>query len=362
MKYLKKFDTHAEYEAAKEALPTHNTSICADEQITGDTYSVVHYDEIINRSIMLKKATEVENYTISLTHNPDFTNVDYFIIDGEKVEKSTSINLEGIGVHTVYIVLKEGTTEFPNNLLLGLDESFVKVTIPTIINKVGSQSFAGSTSDVYEFKGIITATSFVSFADMTLNSFDFKHLIEIGQASFERTIINTTDLNLPILKEIKGSGLCRLNGVENITIGKFLESTVGTTFMECPNLKSVVIDSIILPEIKDGEFTTCPNLETVNIKSRNLTKVGDTAFQSCPKLKTVTLRSEVLESIGLNAFDGCTALTTVNIYALVPPTIQEDLFDSADLSTLRIRVKRGLGDVYKEAWPQYADNINAMLR
>ena len=127
-------------------------------------------------------------------------------------------------------------------------------------------------------------------------------------------------------------------------------------FNGCSSLTSVTIPDSVT-NIGGGAFRGCTSLTNINIPD-SVTNIGNYAFQSCSSLKSVTIPDSVT-SIGYGAFRNCSSLASITVNATTPPTLSGGEFYNTN--DCPIFVEEDRVDVYKAAWPQYADRIQAIL-
>ncbi len=108
--------------------------------------------------------------------------------------------------------------------------------------------------------------------------------------------------------------------------------------------------------ISEGAFQEA-NLKSIDIPNR-VTSIGNYAFQNCPHLESVSIPASVT-SIGEGAFWWCGMLAKVSIYAPSLTTYGTMAFE-ANAAGRKIYVLPEAVNTYKDGWPAYADDIEAM--
>lgn len=87
-----------------------------------------------------------------------------------------------------------------------------------------------------------------------------------------------------------------------------------------------------------------------------VTRINQYTFFRFSNLKRVAI-SDSITSIGDMAFNGCSGLFNITINATTPPTLGNEVFDGTNQCP--IYVPSGSVNAYKNAWPQYANRIQA---
>ena len=257
MKYIKKFDRHADYEAyingGGAVLP--NVSYCVD-------LNEVHFNKYTpqpeTRIVATFNVTDTTNPTDIVGFYEDKTGNIYFTSLFESIE------IDGILQNSVV-----GYYQFDT-----IGEHTIKYTLtdPTSIGLSAFQGCTGLTS--------VTIPSGVT---------------SIGQFAFQGC-----------------------TGLTSVTIPSSVTSIEKDVFGDCTGLTSVELSNN-LTSINEYAFNGCRSLTLIEIPS-GVTSIGLSAFNSCTGLTSVTIPSGVT-SIGQFAFYGCTGLTAFTTYATTPPTL-----------------------------------------
>ena len=260
MKYLKLFNTHAEYEAftATTEFIKPNVSHCVQE-------NEVHYNPFVPSETRLMVTYNVEDasqptrlyYYEAEEGNEEWwtRGIDMFDkveIDGTEVSVADLDAAEGmyqltVGEHTVAYTLKD-----PTFIGLELDE---QTGTPTKIGAI--------------FMGCTAITSVTIPNSVTT----------IGERVFQ---------------------YC--NGLTSATIGSGVTSIGKGAFYGCSSLTSIDIPSGVT-SIGGSAFSECGGLASVTIPD-SVTTIGNGAFNSCSNLTSVTIGNGVT-SIGKGAFGCC---------------------------------------------------------
>lgn len=139
-KFLKRFDTHSQYESYTANTDTFilpNVSICDDQP------TVVHYNPWIERRIVAKfNVTDTSNPTVIINSDDWVSAIE---IDGvEQPSVITAYTFDSLGTHTVKYTLADQTSigekAFQNCLAV------TKVIIPDSVETIGNRVFRYCTS------------------------------------------------------------------------------------------------------------------------------------------------------------------------------------------------------------------------
>lgn len=132
--FITKFDTTAQYNAAKDSLAKPHVSLTKDD-------GTVHYDKD-NRVVVKFNVSSTSNPTKILSYIPTFAKVE---IDGvEMTPIGTGYTFDTVGEHEVKYTLTDETT-------IG-DQAFyyctelMSITIPDSVTTIGNESFISCTS------------------------------------------------------------------------------------------------------------------------------------------------------------------------------------------------------------------------
>lgn len=193
MKYLKKFNTHTEYEEARQNLILPNVSLCAQE-------NEVHYNPWVETMVVAKynvtESTKTQMILGFRQTGPSssgittaFTNV---YVDGNKIEISdanVNYTFDTVGEHTVKYELKDPTRINADAFNGHINGNFsgvkaVSITIPGSVTYIGSAAFSSCSS-------LSTITSYIMNAPSVLGgtflgvSHDGTLYVPIGSSGYE---------------------------------------------------------------------------------------------------------------------------------------------------------------------------------
>ena len=119
-----------------------------------------------------------------------------------------------------------------------------------------------------------------------------------------------TSVTIPNSVTSIGNEAFRGCGLESLTIGNGVTSINDNTFAFCSGLTNVTIPDNVT-SIGRSAFNSCSGLTSVTI-GNGVTSIGEYAFSDCTSLTSVTIPDSVT-SIGSYAFSDCSGLTSVTI-------------------------------------------------
>ena len=133
------------------------------------------------------------------------------------------------------------------------------------------------------------------------------------------------------------------DSTDEITIDENVEVIANYAFANNENLQKVILHENI--EISDGVFYNAKNLTTVEGQVDTI-RLGAYAFANCTKLSSISLSNDI-EVIGSYAFNGCSSLTELNLEGLV------------SLSTLEHHALANLHNIYELTVPSSVIEITS---
>ena len=325
-KYLKKFDTHSEYESyitsSDKILP--NVSYCEDN-------NDVHYNPWTDPRVIAKFNVEDETEPVALYGNDYgaiaselFSKVE---IDGEEVSISDLDDIGGFytfettGEHTVKYTLLD--SEVIGDGAFNYCSNLTSITIPSGVTSIGEEAFSGCSGltsiNIPNSVTTIGESAFSScsgFTSITIPS----SLTSIGVGAFYycsglksmsvesgNTVYDSRN-NCNAIIETATNTL--LYGCKNTIIPNSVTSIGYRAFFMCSSLTSINIPNGVT-SIDDGAFDSCSSLTTIEM-SNSVTSIGERSFYNCTSLTSINISSSVT-SIGNGAFQGCSGLTSMNI-------------------------------------------------
>ena len=252
-KYLKKFDTHSEYESyitsSDKILP--NVSYCEDN-------NDVHYNPWTDPRVIAKFNVEDETEPVALYGNDYgaiaselFSKVE---IDGEEVSISDLDDIGGFytfettGEHTVKYTLLD--SEVIGDGAFNYCSNLTSITIPSGVTSIGEEAFSGCSG---------------------LTSINIPNSVTtIGAAAFY-DCSSLTSITIPdSVTSISVNAFSGCSSLTSVTIPNSVTSIGGNAFRYCTSLTSVTIPNSVTT-IGAGVFGNCNSL-TRNRRNRNIRK------------------------------------------------------------------------------------------
>lgn len=232
-KFLKRFDTHSQYESYTANTDTFilpNVSICDDQP------TVVHYNPWIERRIVAKfNVTDTSNPTVIINSDDWVSAIE---IDGvEQPSVITAYTFDSLGTHTVKYTLADqtsiGTNAFRNCLAV------TKVIIPDNVETIGNRAFMSCDN--------LTA---VTIGNM---------VTEIGAYAFFRCS-SLTSISIPDSVETIGDyAFSRCDNPLSATIGRGVTSIGSSAFDSCYSLASITVKATMPPTLGSLVFRNTNN-------------------------------------------------------------------------------------------------------
>ena len=242
------------------------------------------------------------------------------------------------------IVIESGVTGI-GNFAFSRFEKLESVSIPASVTSIGKAAFGecGSNAD---------AALTVSFAEgSTLES--------IGEGAFRYANLKSIDIPNSVTSIGFGAFTSCYN-LESVSIPASVTSIDTYAFEECGSNAAALTVSFAegSTPLTIGENAFCnAKLKSIDIPNR-VTSIGVGAFVNCTHLESVSIPASVT-SIGIYAFAYCEMLAKVSIYAPSLTTYGTNAF-AGNAAGRKIYVLPTAVDTYKNGWPVYAADIEAM--
>ena len=356
-KYLKLFETHTEYEEARQNLILPNVSLCAQE-------NEVHYNPLTPPPMNIIRYEASEKLTETTS------------------DKSSGLHTNKFNTTIVSHTFENGvgTIEFEEDVTTIYKYAFYNCGNMTSIdlpNSVTSICIDGNVSDG-AFQYCYGLTSITIPNSVTT----------IGKCTFMNSGLISIDIPNNVTT-IGSSAFSNCSGLTSVTIPSGVTS-IGRAFGSCANLESIVVNNsnttydsrnncnaiietatntlingcknTIIPEgitsIGQAAFLECSGLTSITIPN-SVTSIGDGAFNGCRGLTSINIPSGVT-TIGDSAFNLCSYLTSITVEATTPPTLGSSTF--LNTNNCPIYVPAASVETYKAAsnWSYYASRIQAI--
>ena len=362
-KYLKKFETHSEYNTyitgSDKVLP--NVSYCEDN-------NDVHYNPWTDPRVIAKFNVSDTSSATNIMHSSATSTFSEIEIDGV-VQPSvvSSYTFDTTGEHVVKYTLADPTTigQSAFETCTGL----TNITIPNSVSSIGNYAF-------FNCSGLTTITIPNSVTSIGESAFQFcSYLTNItipngvtsidNQAFFYCTSITSITIpdsvttigyrpfqgctSLMNIKVDSGNSVydsrnnCNaiietatntlIQGCQNTVIPNSVTTIGNGAFCDFTNLTSIGgIDSGASIEIPDSvtsitqmAFFGCTGLTSVEIPN-SVTTIGNQTFSNCRGLTSIVIGAGIT-SLGDNIFFGCMKLESITSLATTAPTASTQTFN-----------------------------------
>ena len=323
MKYLKKFNTHSEYEAYvnSDEYITPNVSLCEQEDevhitpwVETRVVTIYNVTDISSPTKIGYKETAIHNFSkieIDGVELPSVVSAYTFSTTGEHTVKYTLANPTRIDDYAFQECTSLTSITIPNSVtsiyngVFGACNGLTSITIPSSVTILGGSAF-------YQCYNLIKA--------------DFASIENLCYIQMSNTYSNPLNYAQHLF----------INGreVSNVIIPDSVQYVSQYAFRKCISLISVIIGNGVV-------------------------NIGDEAFRICTSLTSATIGSGVT-SISHNAFQNCSSLNSITCLATTPPTLGVYVFN--DTNDCPIYVPSQSVQAYQEAenWTAYASRIQAI--
>ena len=289
-KYLKKFNSHAEYNAftATTAFILPNVSLCVNEDD-------LHYNPLVrvsgvtlDKSELSIKEGDTETLVASvLPYNASNKNITWSSSDDSVATVSSNGVVSGVSVGNADITV---TTE---------DGGFIAQCATTVKNyKVITYTATAKLHETTSSSGLHTNSfSGTSGQQLTMVSHTFED--GVGTVTFNGDIAS-----------IGTYAFYYCNGLTSIDIPDSVTSISDSAFTNCTSLTSIDIPDSVT-SIGNQAFSGCSSLTSIEIPN-GVTSIGNQCFNSCTSLTSATIGNGVT-SINVGTFFQCKGLTSIEI-------------------------------------------------
>ena len=315
-KYLKKFNSHAEYNAftATTAFILPNVSLCVNEDD-------LHYNPLVrvsgvtlDKSELSIKEGDTETLVASiLPYNASNKNIVWSSSDDSIATVSSNGTVSGVAFGNADITV---TTEDGGYTA----QCSTSVKSYKVITYTATAKLPETTSTDYSAGGLhVNSFNGTSGQQLTMDSHTFED--GVGTITFNGDIAKfgnnaffsaTTLASIDIPDSVTSIGertFQYCSGLTSIEIPNRVTSIGNVAFHSCGGLTSCTIGSGVT-SIGNNAFYAC-GLTSIEIPNR-VTSIGSGAFQYCSSLTSCTIGSGVT-SIGQGAFESCRSLTSIEI-------------------------------------------------
>ena len=314
MIYLKKFETHQEYETYindRQNLVLPNVSFCED------TPNEVHYNPYVP---FFCKLTLNDGSVVDIEGSGELTSAmttEYraTCVSAEIGELCTSIG-EGVFndcTSLSSVTIGSGVTSIGKYAFRRCN-GLTNIEIPNSVTSIAPYAFFTCIG----LSSITIPNSVTSIADSTFSECESLISITVDGGNIK---YDSRD-NCNAIIETATNKLIR--GCQNTVIPNSITSIGNYAFDGCYGLSSITIPNSVT-SIGNTAFGGCTGLTSIDIPS-GVTIIGTSAFAACASLSSVTIGSGVT-SIYNTAFGGCTGLTKITSYIMTAPSVLPGTFN-----------------------------------
>lgn len=343
-KYIKKFDTHSDYEdfIETEDFIKPNVSYCVDNV-------EVHYNPLILPKDQYLTFDVITDGTIRWHHYGYLPNDTIYASfdNGETWQTLTSGgNGTTLNVQEGDKIIFKGENDY-----YGIYNEGDSVWNYSRFRSTAKFNVSGN------MLSLIYGDNFKQYTQLPqIDSSEAAHFLKIFDLS---CIVSAKDLIIPV-----NAANVTDHSFEGMFVGNYyleeipeiLPTTIPELFFyNCTSLVNVILPNNVT-NIAYGAFQACTGLTNLVIPN-SVTTIGLQSIQSCTSLVSITIPNSVT-SIGEGAFRYCSNLASVTVEATTPPTIGSDVFN-ANASGRKIYVPANSENTYEAAtnWSTYAADI-----
>ena len=333
MKYIKRFETHTEYETyiGGQDVLLPNVSYCEDN-------NEAHYNQLdtiiatddTNLPLMNmaracgwigQDATEFYESEAKAVTNITNRVVNTFV----NTHTQETINTE-YGSFTLDLWYDKDENKWYDTTSLGGGDDFALtdlISFETVRPEKSQDSETATLYGLIEWVNIEHFDEFQYFTNITsINSYAFDNCIGLTSIVIPNSVTSIGKyaftecsglISVTIPSSVTSIGeyaFYECNSLTNVTIPDNVTSIGNNAFYGCSSLTSIVIPDSIT-SISEYTFDGCSGLTNVTIPN-SVTNIGDGAFSQCSNLTSIAIPNSVT-SIGGGAFYLCTSLTSIII-------------------------------------------------
>jgi len=248
----------------------------------------------------------------------------------------TNINAYAFRYNTALknINLNEGLTTISHNAFS--NTTITHIYIPSTVSSITMGSSSESFYGCQDLASIMVNDSNATYSDGNGNAIINKSSKSLLLGCYN-TVIPTDSTLVTTIGYYAFHGLSKL---ENIYIPSNISSISTTSFYNCPNIKTIVVDEANTTYRSEGSNAIISSANSLMLGCQNtvipnsVTSINNYAFQYS-KIKSIDIPSSVT-SIGAYAFRYCSNLTTINLSSNLTAISSSMFYNCTALSEITI--------------------------